>query len=232
MTQSGLKIEYHVSRRREYGDVNDRNGLGANVPVTLWIKESTYSFLELRALASNSSRCYQPVWSLLGLVPTQCRPVRLAWLEHSIGSNLYRKVVPSTILRLSVCIVRIADDTTRTVFEVWFSLSPMQPQMTEVIAVRRFWWEHESGPQLLVTIGKPTQSPNAEGEFYCPIKTSGFGNDERIETIFGVDAFQALELAIRYVGHRLSAVDHESGGRLRWEFGDDGRIPKEWEQNP
>jgi hypothetical protein len=108
----------------------------------------------------------------------------------------------------------------------------MQPEMTEVIAVRRFWWEHDSSRQLLVSIGKPTQSPEGEGEFYCPIQTSGFGDDEGLEAIFGVDAFQALELAIRYVGWRVFAIDHESGGRLRWDFGDAGRIPKEWEQKP
>ena len=108
----------------------------------------------------------------------------------------------------------------------------MQPKMTEVIAVRRFWWEHNSSRQLLVSIGKPNQSPDTKGEFYCPIQTSGFGDDERVEAIFGVDAFQALELALQYVGWRLSAIDREGGGRLRWEFGDDGRIPKEWEQKP
>ena len=102
--------------------------------------------------------------------------------------------------------------------------------MTEVIAVRRFWWEHESSQQLLVSIGKPAQLPNTKGEFYCPIQTSGFGNDEQVEAIFGVDAFQALELAMRYVGYRLSDIDHKSGGRLRWEFGVNGRIPEGWEQ--
>lgn len=106
----------------------------------------------------------------------------------------------------------------------------MQPRMTEVIAVRRFWWEHEPSRQLLVSIGKPNQLPDTKGEFYCPIQTSGFGDDERIEAIFGVDAFQALELAMRYVCFRLSAINRESGGRLRWEFGDNGRIPEEWEQ--
>lgn len=106
----------------------------------------------------------------------------------------------------------------------------MHPEMTELIAVRRFWWEHDPSRQLLVSIGKPTQSPAAKGEFYCTVQTSGFGDDERIEAIFGVDAFQALELAMRYVGWRLFDIDRKSGGRLRWGFSDDGRIPKEWEQ--
>lgn len=111
-------------------------------------------------------------------------------------------------------------------------LIPMRPEMTEVIAVLRLWWEDDSSRQLLVSIGKPTQSSNTEGEFYCPIEMSGLGNDEQVEPIFGIDAFQSLELAMQFVRWRLSAIDRESGGRLRWEFGDDGRIPKEWEQKP
>jgi hypothetical protein len=74
------------------------------------------------------------------------------------------------------------------------------------------------------------QTPKAS--FTARYKHRGSVNDERIEAIFGVDAFQALELAMRFIGWRLSAIDRESGGRLRWEFGDDGRIPKEWEQKP
>lgn len=103
----------------------------------------------------------------------------------------------------------------------------MQIPMTEVIAVRHFWWEGEP-ERLSVSIGKPAQLPDSKGEFYCPIQTSGFGNDERVEGIFGVDAFQAIELAMRYVGHRLSDIDAKNGGRLRWEFGDNERLPPEW----
>ncbi len=100
--------------------------------------------------------------------------------------------------------------------------------MTEVIAVRKFWWDGEPERKLLVSIGRPAQTPDSRGEFYCPIQTTGFGNNERVEAIFGVDAFRALELAIRFIAHRVADIDEKSGGRLRWEFADDKRIPKEW----
>jgi hypothetical protein len=107
----------------------------------------------------------------------------------------------------------------------------MQVAMTEVIAVRRFWWEGETGRELVVSIGKPQQAPGGNGEFYCPIQLTGFGDDKFVQPIFGVDGFQAIELALKFIGYRLSDIDQKNGGRLRWEFGDDGRLPKEWAQN-
>lgn len=108
----------------------------------------------------------------------------------------------------------------------------MQVTMTEVIATRRFWWEGEPDRHLLVNIGKPAQTPDSKGEFYCPIQTTGLGNDGFVQPIFGVDAFQAIELAIRYVGWRMFDISAKNGGRLRWEFGDDGRVAEEWGQKP
>jgi len=105
----------------------------------------------------------------------------------------------------------------------------MQVSMTEVIAVRRFWWDGEPDRHLLVSIGRPAQTADSKGEFYCPIQTTGFGNDTFVQPIFGVDAIQAIELAIRYVAWRMFDISAKNGGRLRWEFGDDGRLPAEWE---
>lgn len=102
--------------------------------------------------------------------------------------------------------------------------------MTEVIAVRRFWWVEKPGRELVVSIGKPEATPGGEGEFYCPIQTTGFGDDQSVQPIFGVDALQAIELAIRFIGWRLMDINEKNGGRLRWQFGDDGQLPKEWAQ--
>lgn len=102
--------------------------------------------------------------------------------------------------------------------------------MTEVIAVRRLWWEGEPRREVLVSIGKPSEAPGGKGEFYCPIQTSGLGKDEFVTTIFGVDGFQAIELALRFIGYMLADINAKSGGSLRWEFGGDGQIPKEWAQ--
>ena len=105
----------------------------------------------------------------------------------------------------------------------------MQLPMTEVIAVRRFWWDGEPERPLLVSIGKPLQTTDSKGEFYCPIQTTGFGSDNSVQPIFGVDAFQAIELAMRYVGWRMFDINAKNNGRLRWEFGDDGQLPEDWE---
>jgi hypothetical protein len=103
----------------------------------------------------------------------------------------------------------------------------MKFPMTEVIAVRRLSWEGEQNREVLVTIGKPAETPGVTEEFYCPIQTAGLGDDEIVTAIFGVDEFQAIELALRYIGWRLTDINAKNGGRLRWL---DEQLPKEWEQ--
>jgi hypothetical protein len=97
--------------------------------------------------------------------------------------------------------------------------------MTEVIAVRRLSWQDDPDREVLVCVGQPAEDPGREGWFYCPIQTSGLGKDEFKTAIFGVDALQAIQLAVRFVGHRLADIDEKNGGRLRWL---DGELPKEW----
>lgn len=103
----------------------------------------------------------------------------------------------------------------------------MQAPMTEVIAVRRLSWEGEPTREVTVNIGRPAETPGIQGEFYCPIRTTGLGDDEIVTAIFGIDAFQALELALRFVGWRLADISVRNGGRLRWL---DEQLPKEWAQ--
>ena len=105
--------------------------------------------------------------------------------------------------------------------------SPMKVPMTEVIAVRRLSWEGEPNREVLVSIGKPAEGPDSQGGFYCPIHTVGLGNDEIVTSIFGVDGFQAIELALRFIGWRLADISSKNGGRLQWL---DGQLPKEWAQ--
>jgi len=42
----------------------------------------------------------------------------------------------------------------------------MQLPMTQVIAVRGFHWVDDPEHQLLVSIGKPEETPDGGGEFY------------------------------------------------------------------
>jgi hypothetical protein len=103
----------------------------------------------------------------------------------------------------------------------------MQVPMTEVIAVRRLSWEGEPSREVLVSIGKPAETPGVQGEFYCPIRTTGFGSDEITTAIFGIDAFQAIELALRFIHSRLTDINLKNGGRLRWL---DEQLPNGWAQ--
>jgi hypothetical protein len=88
-------------------------------------------------------------------------------------------------------------------------------------------WEGEPIREVLVSIGRPAETPGLQKEFYCPIRTTGLGNDEIVTAIFGVDAFQALELALRFVAWRLADINVKNGGRLRWL---DEQLPTEWAQ--
>jgi|SRR5579863_1844493 len=103
----------------------------------------------------------------------------------------------------------------------------MKVPMTEVIAVRRLSWEGEPNREVSVRIGKPAEAPDSQGEFYCPIHTVGLGKDEIVTAIFGVDGFQAIGLALRFIGSRLADINSKNGGRLRWL---DGQLPEEWAQ--
>jgi hypothetical protein len=102
----------------------------------------------------------------------------------------------------------------------------MKVPMTEVIAVRRLTWEGLPS-EVLVSIGKPAETPGVTGEFYCPIQTTGLGNDDFVTAIFGIDGLQAIELAVRFICQRLSDINSKNGRRLRWL---DEPLPKKWEQ--
>jgi hypothetical protein len=99
--------------------------------------------------------------------------------------------------------------------------------MTDAIAVRRLSWEGEPTREVLVSIGRPAETHGVQGEFYCPIRTTGLGSDEIVTAIFGIDAFQAIELALRFIYSRLTDINVKNGNRLLWL---DEQLPEEWAQ--
>ena len=83
----------------------------------------------------------------------------------------------------------------------------MQHPMTEVIAVRRFWWEHE--PMSAVT-GEYRQANSIARYRKCvllPDTNIGFGDDEQIEAIFGVEINMVLRYAHPTQEHQTKAMD-------------------------
>ncbi|HUS18436.1 MAG TPA: ribonuclease E inhibitor RraB [Terriglobales bacterium] len=71
------------------------------------------------------------------------------------------------------------------------------------------------GKALEVRMGLPQQV--GEGpDSYCPIQISG-SSDERILKVGGVDAFQAMQLAMKIVGTDLALLNNrEYDGKLEW----------------
>ena len=90
----------------------------------------------------------------------------------------------------------------------------------EVIAARRLFLVDEPQRDILVRMGKPQQTPGVD-EFSCPFQITGIG-DERVDSIFGIDAFQAMQLTLQFIGGRLILLNRETGGRLRWECDEEG----------
>lgn len=76
--------------------------------------------------------------------------------------------------------------------------------------------------EVVVVIGKPRPFPGG-GDFFCPFKVEGLGS-QRITRAGGVDAVQALELALRMVGTVLYTSQEYKDGRLTWEGGENGSL--------
>jgi uncharacterized protein DUF6968 len=92
----------------------------------------------------------------------------------------------------------------------------------EIIAVRKLSLLRDGGApsEILALLGKPKQTPGFQ-DYYCPYQIKGAGS-EGVRYMCGIDAFQALELAIRSLGGELDAFNQRLGGNLRWEGDEKG----------
>jgi hypothetical protein len=98
----------------------------------------------------------------------------------------------------------------------------------EVIAERVLTLVHENGDttKVSVRLGKPQASPDGD-EAHCACQITGIG-DEKVHEIFGIDAFQALQLALRYISFRLHHYRKRSDNAIyAWERGDDMGFPED-----
>jgi hypothetical protein len=99
--------------------------------------------------------------------------------------------------------------------------------MGDIIAERALTLLEDNGNsrQVFVRLGKPQSSPQGD-EYHCPIQIVGIGG-EKIRQIFGIDAFQALQLTLRYISFSLHHYRKESNLILyAWEQGDDMGFPE------
>jgi hypothetical protein len=113
----------------------------------------------------------------------------------------------------------------------------MQPELGLLIARRNYFSTHDVSRATIVEveIAAPAKSPHAEDEFMCSFRLKSPISD-RTETVYGVDALQALLLALGYLEAILHRLQSSSGLSLSWVGGeaqDFGiRIPKFSEEEP
>lgn len=81
-----------------------------------------------------------------------------------------------------------------------------------VVATREL--ECRGGAPIVVVIGQPQPFPDLLN-YYCPFQLRGLGN-ERIRYAGGVDAVQALELALQMIGAILYTSREAQEKRLTW----------------
>jgi hypothetical protein len=94
--------------------------------------------------------------------------------------------------------------------------------LMETIAERRLTLINGTGAvrEVVVRIGKPERSPD-HADFACECEIVGLGADS-LKRIHGLDAFQSLQLTLRFISSMLNHYRKESDGRIYWnEPGDD-----------
>lgn len=89
-------------------------------------------------------------------------------------------------------------------------------ELGEVIAERCLTFNADAGwsRDVWVRLGRPIADPSDEnGSWLCPYQIAGLSRD-RVRAIFGVDAMQALVLAIHAIPAELAAFMRDPGGRF------------------
>lgn len=87
------------------------------------------------------------------------------------------------------------------------------------IAVRQYDIDGEPDRKIVLTIGKPRRDPRPGGDWMCSVLIEGIPKERR-RRIYGIDAVQALQLAMVYARGELDG----SGLRLRWLDGEPGDV--------
>lgn len=89
-----------------------------------------------------------------------------------------------------------------------------------VIATREL--RHSDGGTITVIIGKPQKFSDSE-DIYCPYQITGIKRN-KVRYAVGIDAVQALELALKMIGADLYTSDEAHAGNLSWEAGEKGDL--------
>src|SRR5438067_12043365 len=99
----------------------------------------------------------------------------------------------------------------------------MKHELGNVIAERAYFraGDNAQTPVVQVEIGMPGRSPHAEGEYMCSYRVKS-PTSELTDTAYGIDALQALQLALGAVEARLRNLSRSSELALRWSGDENG----------
>lgn len=75
---------------------------------------------------------------------------------------------------------------------------------------------------ITVKLGRPVPFPD-DSSYYAPFQVIGAGS-EKVRYAGGVDAFQALQLAMKIIRSYLDALAVECSAELSWEGGESGDL--------
>ena len=92
-------------------------------------------------------------------------------------------------------------------------------ELGDIVARRTLYFLSEDGVRhdVVVELGRPQPFPDPK-DYFCPYRIVGLG-PERLGRAGGVDAFQALQLALRSIAVELEVRDPGGSQRLQWEAG-------------
>jgi hypothetical protein len=97
----------------------------------------------------------------------------------------------------------------------------MKVELGSIIAERRLRVSGRPELDVRVRLGTPQPFPDAPyGDYYCPYQIVGLGS-QKVRYAGGVDAIQALELAIHILPTELDALREQHPG-LGWTDAPDG----------
>jgi hypothetical protein len=91
-------------------------------------------------------------------------------------------------------------------------------ELGDLIAEQHLAFEADTGwsRDVWIRLGRPVADPSSSGRsWFCPYQIVGLDHD-RVRAIFGVDAMQALVLAIHTIPAELAALTNIPGGRFSY----------------
>lgn len=109
----------------------------------------------------------------------------------------------------------------------------MAEELTDLIGERilKAWKPgSDAAMEIRVRIGRPYPDPRPEWDWICPVQILGLG-DEAVRNVYGIDAIQALTLALQKVAIDLTAAAR-GGLELHWPDGPDLGFPLPNERPP